>query len=121
MLIRDPALALARDVAYRALTAPLHHKWQIQGLGMLRTYLDDAGEMRLHVWDSSASYVKDSNIHTHPWGFDSRVLSGVMRNRRFLCSMNGWGHHDYMRQKIVCGPGGCSVEEPEEASLVACP
>lgn len=50
------------------------YTWQLQGLGMLRLYLNKA--TRLHVWHSGFSVPGASTIHTHPWDFKSEVVAG---------------------------------------------
>lgn len=63
------------------LTSPYDLKWSVQGLGMLRTYLNDA--LRLHIWVSDFKIPGVSPIHDHPWHLDSYVVAGVYRQRRY--------------------------------------
>src|SRR6185503_17239495 len=67
---------LVRDV----LETPHDRIWTLQGFGMLRTYLGDDMNMRLHVWDARHAAPNVSSIHNHPWGFTSLILSGEMEN-----------------------------------------
>lgn len=94
------------------------HEWSLQGLGMLRTYLDPGRVSRLHVWSNEHAYENVSLLHDHPWGFRSLIVSGRLINVRFMESRAGWGL-DYVFQTIQCGPGGCAKSEPQETSL--CP
>lgn len=109
------------DLTERLLHEPDRVQWSVQGLGMMRCYLNNDKSLRLHLWDSSLKYVKDAGTHTHPWDFLSCILSGELRNTRYLCSMNGWGHVSMNRILVQCGKDGCVKGEPEEASLVAKP
>ena len=90
-------------------------KWTLQGLGMLRTYVDEAETMRLHIWDSRFAVPGVSEMHTHPWDMVSRVVSGEVYNRKFVPTDGGY---PYMRQKLLCGAGGglCGVPERVELS-----
>ena len=91
------------------------HKWTLQGFGMLRTYLDEAKTVRLHVWDRRFQAPNVSLMHTHPWDFRSQVIAGSIRDAVFrevparvlLKSM------PYMRQTVLCGAGGGLVGEPK--------
>lgn len=70
--------------AHGALTLPESHKWEVQGFGMLRTYLDEAQVFRLHIWSMVLQAHEVSTIHDHPWNFTSHVLSGQVNNRRYV-------------------------------------
>jgi hypothetical protein len=73
------ARALARVILESAEKFP----WTLQGLGMLRLHLGD--NTRLHVWDHRFAFPGASPIHDHlQWGLHSTVLSGQLRNTRFL-------------------------------------
>lgn len=86
--------------------------WTLQGLGMLRLYIDD--EVRLHVWNIDYADTNASTLHTHPWHMYSEIVAGKMQNRRFVYDRDGIA---YMRQKILCGPGGGLCDEPKEVFL----
>jgi hypothetical protein len=63
-------------------------EWSLQGLGMLRLYI--GGNTRLHVWDRRFMVPGATPIHDHQqWALHSTVLSGRMRNYRFLESTRG--------------------------------
>jgi hypothetical protein len=91
-------------------------RWTLQGLGMLRLYLND--EVRLHVWDPTFAFPAVSPIHDHPWDFDSYILAGVLTNRIYLTDSRRGGYHSHKVMKIRCGEGGTSVEEPQLTSIV---
>jgi hypothetical protein len=59
------------------------HEWQVQGFGMLRTYLDGPGEPRLQVWDQRLACWGNNAIHDHPWAFESTTYAGLLFNQRF--------------------------------------
>lgn len=64
--------------------------WTIQGFGMLRLYITDDQIWRLHIWDTEEMAVEDvTRTHDHPWDFDSRILSGELRNLRFENVVSG--------------------------------
>lgn len=96
---------------------PTGVKWQVQGLGMLRTYINKG--LRLHIWDSSLRTPGVSPLHTHPWSLYSRIVRGEMWNHRFeevdrIVFPNAEG---YNRVKITCGSEACTHGEPEEVFL----
>lgn len=101
-----------RDAVHQILQHATAFDWSLQGLGMLRMYL--SREVRLHVWDGRFAVPDASIIHTHPWDFESRVISGEVRQFRY--SENN-GVHTHKRQAILCGPSGCADGEPVLVSL----
>lgn len=98
------------------LAHPFDRDWSIQGLGMLRTYLDDERVERLHIWDTDQAVGDVSTIHDHPWDFTSRVVRGRIRNQRFVAHGNGSAPEFFMAQ-IVCGEGGGLIGEPWRARI----
>lgn len=107
--------AVMRSLVKSILEHPEGHGWTLQGFGMLRTYITP--ELRLHVWDSRFRVKDVSVVHTHPWNFRSTVIAGVVRNMRYE-EADGQGGLRYMRQQILCGPGGgFSEPDPVEVSL----
>lgn len=95
------------------------YSWSLQGLGMLRLYL--SREVRLHVWDSRFVAPGASVIHTHPWQFESFVVSGEVRQFRYTEAASlreGRNGVPYRRQRILCGPEGCAEGLPEEVVLL---
>lgn len=77
-------------------------EWSIQGLGMLRTYLDKDRKFRLHIWHSKLRVKDVSAIHDHPWDFESYVVAGQIQNMRYRLHQNGEPHQHV---QIECGPG----------------
>lgn len=74
---------LTRDLVKAILKSPYDLPWSVQGLGMLRTYLDDKQKYRLHIWDNSLRVPNVSPIHDHPWHLDSLIVAGVLKQRRY--------------------------------------
>lgn len=95
---------------------PLTREWSLQGFGMLRTYLDK--EVRLHIWDSRYKVDEVSEIHTHPWHFDSLVVAGQVQNLRYW-RVPSYRHDSMLfnKQLIKCGVGGCMVGSPTVEAL----
>jgi hypothetical protein len=85
-------------------------EWSLQGFGMFRLYL--SREMRLHVWDFRFAAADVTTLHTHPWDFLSTVISGRITDRVYREISSHPKTH--MRQRIVCGPGGCATDDPPE-------
>jgi hypothetical protein len=115
---------IRRKVVLPILDKPFDHKWQVQGLGMLRTYLDP--NTRMHIWHSKLNYCADSGWHTHPWDFSSFIVAGSIQNKKYLKRVDGefLGESEppfkangawtpFMEQQIICGPGGCAMSEPK--------
>lgn len=120
----DTTRALVQKILEKPL---LFEGWTIQGLGMLRLYLDAAHKTRLHVWTTAhAAKIKASELHTHPWDFDSQVVAGVVHNTRYfeLSEEEAEGVSNaalWQRQKIRCGEGGGLVGAPERVFLADSP
>lgn len=114
--VRAPSVQ--KDLVKAILTSPHELEWQVQGLGMLRTYLSE--ERRLHIWDERLKFEGASEMHTHPWNFRSYVVAGVVHNFKYCHSGNALGE-EYNRQKIHCGVGGGLVGEPEKVHLISLP
>jgi hypothetical protein len=94
--------ALTHLVRTDVLEFPERHEWSLQGFGMLRTYL--APDLRLHVWDPDYRVPSVSDIHDHPWHFESIVLAGTIENRRYRVATVGQNRPSHHRGRIVCGP-----------------
>ena len=102
------------------LEKPSGFDWSVQGLGMMRLYLNK--NTRLHLWDSSLKVTGVSPIHTHPWHFRSHVISGHLLNLRFTeitprDVFDTVRSGQYNRVKIVCGAGAKTVGETEIVTL----
>lgn len=114
VLTRHVALG-GHDPSFEALRAlviddVLEHsssrEWSLQGFGMLRTYLGRS--LRLHVWDPRFRTPDVSDIHDHPWHFESTIIAGRMRNVRYhvvaqddAARVPGATHDEH---RIMCGP-----------------
>lgn len=101
-----------QEIVLDILRKPLEREWSLQGLGMLRTYINP--ELRLHVWDPRFKFAEVSEMHTHPWNFHSIVIAGEVRNTRFVEVSDD----DFLqnaglvnRQQIFCGVGGGLCDE----------
>lgn len=58
------------------------YQWSLQGMGLLRLYLND--NYRLHIWDSRFRAPGVSMIHDHlQWAFDSTVIAGRVVNIKY--------------------------------------
>lgn len=101
--------------------------WTIQGFGMVRFHLDD--QYRINIWDMTYRVHNVSDIHTHPWDFDSVVVAGEVLNQRFIDTgfhkpvtkgeliKLGWLLVGHVR--IKPGPLGGSLEDLDPTHLVA--
>jgi hypothetical protein len=111
---------LTKALVKNLLENPHDNEWSIQGLGMLRTYL--APETRLHVWSQVASVEAASKMHTHPWDFESLIVSGRVCdfNCREITQYEGGGTR-MRKQTIRCGEGGGLIGEPEDVRISVWP
>jgi hypothetical protein len=90
------------------LSNPHTHEWSVQGLGMLRLYLNKRD--RLSIWHNGLRKEGATPIHDHYWSFRSWILAGELRNTRYRQSQKPWGE-DYWRYRIQTG------EKPEKQIL----
>ena len=99
------------------------HKWETQGFGMLRTYLPGENEPRLQVWDQRLLVWENSNIHDHPWDFESTIIAGHLFNERYkrVESLNYFGAEKYNEALIVPGPVQEEAPTPHKVWLVRQP
>lgn len=106
---------LRRLVRDDVLAHPERYEWTLQGFGMLRMYLPaDTGlvgipahiyALRLHIWDSRYRVANVSDIHDHPWDFESLVLRGSIRNVCYkLHEVDSVEDATHLTGKITCGP-----------------
>src|SRR6266576_5021233 len=109
-------MSVQKDLVKAILSSPYDLEWQVQGLGMLRTYLSK--ERRLHIWYERLKYKNVSEMHTHPWNFRSYVVAGVVRNFKYLPTLKEHGTEFY-RQTIKCGVGGGLVGDPVKVNLIS--
>jgi hypothetical protein len=106
------------DSIQETLRHPLDREWSIQGLGMLRTYLDPERVHRLHVWDPQSAVHEVSTIHDHPWDFVSNIISGQLVNQRFLIgTADDEVSEPFHHSQILCGEGGGLFGETDTAWL----
>lgn len=89
-----------------------NYTWTLQGLGMLRTYVSRG--VRLHVWNSKFRVPDVTQIHDHPWHFESLVVSGRIVNTRYqvepcshtLAQIERAGmRQPFVKARIKCGAG----------------
>lgn len=93
-----------RLLVRKILERPIGYDWTVQGLGMMRIYLDDS--VRVHVWHSSLVVPNVTDVHEHPWDFESLVLAGEMRNFVYFKSAEGQPKaQPYYRDVLLCGSG----------------
>lgn len=101
------------NLIHSILTNAKRFEWSIQGLGMLRLYLD--GDCRLHVWSKAHIAEAVTPVHDHPWDFDSTIISGSLTNLIYQPREQGL---PYFKQRILCGPGGGIDGEPTPIGLI---
>lgn len=88
----------------KILERPIGYDWTVQGLGMMRIYLSD--EIRVHVWHSSLVVPNVTDVHEHPWDFESLVLAGEMRNFVYVRANDTYPESEaYYRDTLLCGTG----------------
>lgn len=111
--------ALARLVHDDVLAYPERHEWTLQGFGMLRTYLGEDRRLRLHVWDSRFRTKDVSDVHDHPWDFESLVLRGSIRNVRYDAreSVFPVSRQIHCLGRITCGPSP-EVRGPQDVKRI---
>lgn len=90
------------------LTNPFNYEWSVQGLGMMRTYLNN--EQRLHIWHNALRIPDASQVHDHPWHFTSKILLGKMYQYRYIRD-DAFGT-PWQEQEIICGEHGGMVGDP---------
>lgn len=91
---------------------PQGHEWTIQGFGMLRVYLTADKSWRLHVWDSRFRVSGVTDIHDHPWDFESKILGGLIMNRRFeVRESQTPDHPSHWKTTILCGEDACVQDD----------
>jgi hypothetical protein len=119
-------LSTTQQLTQSILEHPHEREWSLQGLGMLRTYLDPEKTVRLHVWTEAGANEGVSELHTHPWDFSSVVIAGEVLNQRFArkgevpaSAPANIGAQKWQQQTIRCGEGGGLEGDPEEILLFA--
>lgn len=99
------------------LSHPMEFDWQVQGLGMMRIYLDASKTHRLHIWDSSLKVPGVSALHNHPWDLTSLVVAGVYKQYRYTDPVANQQGEEYNKVTIKCGEGAFCTTEPEKVKL----
>lgn len=103
-----------RALAKLILKTPFAFDWTLQGLGMLRLYIEP--DLRLHVWDQRFAFPGATPIHDHlQWGLTSTVLSGELRNQRY--NHSSYYGAPYKAMKIKAGIGCEKLETPSVVFL----
>jgi hypothetical protein len=101
--------SVTRELVRKILERAQHYDWTLQGFGWLRCYLGKVG--RIHVWDSRYRTPNVSMIHNHPWPLASTVISGVMRNVRYVEQGEAGMAREFRVATIQTGEGGGMVSE----------
>jgi len=120
-------LGVEKLLVKHALKHPENFKWQVQGLGMLRTYLRD--DWRLHIWDKSVRTPEVSPLHEHPWDLHSTIVAGTLYNTRYINTDPNdqftWDVESkrkvYNGAVIKCGEGACTLTDVKPFSLYEMP
>lgn len=114
---------MTRALVSSILRNPHNHSWSLQGLGMLRTYLDEKKRYRLHIWSNADATPPASRLHDHPWSFTSYVVAGGITNYRWLWTLDPFeakrlGARMWNRVLVTCGEA-CVAGVPEHCWLTA--
>lgn len=94
---------------------PFNYEWEVQGFGMMRTYI--AENTRLQIWNSDLVIENVTDIHTHPWDFYSIILQGKIINIKYKeCAKSYYKAKKYNRCLIETGENAY-VKESKEVYL----
>ena len=96
-----------------------NYEWQVQGFGMLRTYLGGSGEPRLQVWDQRLARWGNNAIHDHPWAFESTIYAGLLFNQRFDIYLRPQDPNGHITDIIPGTRGGQLSERPVTPCLIS--
>jgi hypothetical protein len=107
---------LLKDIE-RIILDPPACKWTTQGLGMLRTYLDEKRVYRLNIWDNRLKRPGVSTVHDHPWDFRSWIIAGSIANIRYVETGEQTPETAHSYVEIKCGPGGGRVKPQGDIDL----
>ena len=69
---------MKKETILDILKNPFNYEWEVQGLGMLRTYLNE--DTRFQIWNKDLIVEDVTDVHTHPWDFISVILQGKITN-----------------------------------------
>jgi hypothetical protein len=90
-----------RDLIKSVLRESSKYDWTAQGFGMIRCYLDKAHDWRVNVWTEEFRVKGVSDIHNHPWHFQSWIIAGSLTNEIYYPS--GDGHIRLQRVEFTPG------------------
>lgn len=80
--------------------------WTVQGFGFMRMYLTRGDESaRVHIWNSALRLPGVSDIHTHPWDFESTVIAGLLGNVRYTEMPGNNRTFTHIKRLIKAGEG----------------
>lgn len=108
----DYGATVSRSDVHAILSNWRDFEWQVQGFGMLRTYLPGDGEPRLQVWDQRLATWSNNAIHDHPWGFSSTIYAGVLYNQRYAVAPFGAYSNGSVTEIVPGIRGGQLSEQP---------
>ena len=66
------------EIVKKVMENPFDYEWELQGFGMLRTYIDK--DTRLQIWLKEFIVPNVTDVHTHPWDFESFIYQGHITN-----------------------------------------
>ena len=66
------------EIVKKVMENPFDYEWELQGFGMLRTYINK--DTRLQIWLKEFSVPNVTDVHTHPWNFESFIYQGNITN-----------------------------------------
>ncbi len=69
---------MKKETLLDILKNPFNYEWEVQGLGMMRTYINK--DTRFQIWNKDLIVDGVTDIHTHPWDFISVILQGKITN-----------------------------------------
>lgn len=114
------------SMVYDILNGPfLPGRWTVQGFGMFQLYIDTpktelmaVDSVRLDLWDSAFRIPDVSDIHSHPWNFESMVVAGRLKNHRYH-ALPEPNQPTHQRVTIKCGAGAMVKSVPSYVALIA--
>lgn len=104
-------MSATREEIHQILLDHDRYTWQVQGFGMLRTYLDGPNEPRLQVWDQRLATWSNNAIHDHPWAFTSTIYAGLLYNQRYVADLNPIERTNGHLTDIIPGTRGGKLSE----------
>ena len=98
------------QVLEEATRNPRAREWTVQGLGLLRCYLDDKQSECLIIWSNALGSPRVPDIHTHPWDLGERVISGRIINARYKEVEPGLKHSQVYWRRLLTSDGESSED-----------